>query len=161
MTLSLDSSIHELYGIGDVVAQKLESLDIKTIRDLLYHIPFRYDDFRAQKTIDQVEPDESVTLRATVQSITKFATRRGLVMIKAVIADDTGKIPVTWFNQQYLLLTLKKGSEWYFTGKVTVYKGKKTLNSPSTESVEHDEQLHSGRLVPIYPETAGLSSRML
>ena len=161
MTLSLDSSVHELNGVGNVGAKKLENLEIKTIRDLLYHIPFRYDDFRAQKTIDQIEPNESVTLRATVQSITKFATRRGLVMIKAVIADDTGKIPVTWFNQQYLLLTLKKGSEWYFTGKVTVYKGKKTLNSPSTESVEHDEQLHSGRLVPIYAETAGMSSRML
>lgn len=161
MPFTLDSSIHELHGVGDVGARKLESLDIKTIRDLLYHIPFRYEDFRTQKTIDQIEPNESVTLRATVQSITKFSTRRGLVMIKAVITDETGKIPVVWFNQQYLLLTLKKGSEWYFTGKVTVYNGKNTLNSPSTESVEHDEQLHSGRLVPIYSETAGLSSRML
>lgn len=161
MSLTLHDPITAIRGIGQATKEKLERLGIATIRDLLYHIPTRYEDFRAQKTIAETIPEEKVTIRATVHSITKFSPRRNLTIIRGVITDDTGKLDVVWFNQPYLLMALKKGEERYFTGKISLYNKKKTLNSPSIEDIDSDAPLHSGRLVPIYPETAGLTSRML
>lgn len=153
--------ISHLKGVGDVTLQSLDRLDIHTIGDLVYHIPFRYDDFRAQKTITDLLLNEIVTIRATVHSITKIQTRRNMTMIKAVLTDKSGKIDAVWFNQPYLLMTLRKGTEKFFSGKITEYQGKKTLNNPTMEEGTHEHLLHSGRLVPIYPETEGLSSRTL
>ncbi|MBI5151835.1 MAG: ATP-dependent DNA helicase RecG [Candidatus Pacebacteria bacterium] len=159
--MNLSNPITHLKGVGDTSARSLDRLGIRTLSDLIYHIPFRYDDFRVQKTIAELESQEVVTVCATVHSITKIQTRRNMTMIKAVLTDESGKIDAVWFNQQYLLMTLRKGTEKYFSGKVTEYQGKKTLNNPTIEDVSHENQLHSGRLVPIYSETEGISSRTL
>lgn len=159
--MNLSDPIDHLKGVGDATLHSLDRLDIHTISDLVYHIPFRYDDFRAQKTIAELVPNEIVTIRAAVHSITKIQTRRNMTMIKGVLIDETGKVDAVWFNQPYLLMTLRKGTEKFFSGKVNEYQEKKTLNNPTMEDGAHENLLHSGRLVPIYPETEGLSSRTL
>jgi ATP-dependent DNA helicase RecG len=160
--VQFDSNISELRGVGSSMSSSLHNLNLITIKDLLYHLPTRYEDFREQKTIDTLEENDVVTLLAVVESITKFAPRKNMRIIRAKLADDTGKIDASWFNQDYLLMALKKGTEHYFTGKVVLYKNKKMLSNPSIEKVsEEGRQIHSGRLVPVYPQTEGISSRTL
>ncbi|HAU98945.1 MAG: ATP-dependent DNA helicase RecG [Microgenomates group bacterium GW2011_GWF2_45_18] len=162
--LSFSSSIQDVPGVGEKTANTLEKLEIISVQDLLYHIPFRYEDFREQKAIGAVEVGDKVTVRAQVRSITKFSAKtRHIEIIRAVLEDSSGKIEATWFNQAYLLMQLRKGSEAFFSGMVEEFHGKKSLNNPAIEKIEHEgvEQLHSGRLVPIYPETQGITSRML
>lgn len=159
--MTIQDPIDTLKGVGPATLQLLHTLNIHTIGDALYHIPFRYDDFRAQKTIAQVEDGDEITLSATLKSITKIALKRGMTLIKAVIEDSSGTLPVTWFNQPYLLMTLRKTKEYLFSGKVKTYKGKKTLTTPTIEQVTDRAAIHSGRLVPIYPATDGITTRSL
>ncbi len=159
--MTLQDPIDSLKGVGPSTTELLSKLNIHTVGDALHHIPFRYNDFRAQKTIAQVEDGDVVTLEATLKSITKIALKRGMTLIKAVIEDDSGTLGVTWFNQPYLLMTLRKTHRYLFSGKVKMYKGKKTLTTPTIEQITDHEAIHSGRLVPIYPATDGITTRSL
>lgn len=161
MAYTLSTAIGTVNGIGPTMEHRLGELDILTVKDLLYYIPFRYEDFTQLHTIASTPLDESVTIRASVRSITKFTSKRGLRIIRAVLEDETGKLPVMWFNQDYLLLTLKKGVVKQFSGKIKEYKGQRTFSSPVIEDIREGEMLHTNRLVPIYPETADITSRWL
>lgn len=159
--MTLQDPIDSLKGVGPATTELLAKLNIHTVGDALHHIPFRYNDFRTQKTISQVDDGDEITLEATLKSITKIALKRGMTLIKAVIEDASGTLGVTWFNQPYLLMTLKKSHRYLFSGKVKIYKGKNTLTTPTIEQVTQDEAIHSGRLVPIYPATDGITTRSL
>jgi ATP-dependent DNA helicase RecG len=104
-----------------------------------------------------------------VGKITNEYTRSGKKIQKATIVDKTGKIEATWFNQPYLAKTIKAGEEYQFSGKVQFFGRQKTLVSPEYEIVQSTESIvqsklshiHTGRLVPIYNETYGVSSKWL
>jgi len=83
-----------------------------------------------------------------------------MVLTEALVKDDTGTIKVTWFNQPYLIETLKKEVSVNLSGKLTFAKKVLCLSNPSYELTKKDT-VHTGRLVPIYHETEGLSSRYL
>lgn len=159
--MTLQDPIDSLKGVGPATTEILSKLNIHTIGDALHHIPFRYDDFRTQKTISKLIDGDEMTLTATLKSITKIALKRNFILIKAVIEDATGTLNVSWFNQPYLLMTLRKTKSYLFSGKVKLYKGKLTLTSPTIEQVTDHAAIHSGRLVPIYPATDGVTSRTL
>ncbi|HKY74121.1 MAG TPA: ATP-dependent DNA helicase RecG [Patescibacteria group bacterium] len=157
----LSSPLSLVKGIGDTTAEKFTRLGLSTVRDLLFHIPFRYEDYSNLTTIASLQPGEDGTILATARSVVKIRTRRGLTMIKAKLQDKSGSIDSIWFNQEYLLTTLRAAGEKYFSGTVKEYRNAHTLNSPTIEEVRSGEPLHSGRLVPIYEETEGLSSRTI
>lgn len=143
-------------------AGRLQKLGIATVGDLLFHIPHRYDDFSLISPIARVQPGEIVTIRGTVLEIKNEYTRRSKPIQKATIVDETGSITATWFNQPFLTQYIKKNATVSLSGKVEWFGKIKTLLSPSYEIVlENGETLHTGRLVPIYPETAGVSSKWL
>lgn len=143
-------------------ATLLEKLDIKTLGNLLYHIPFRYEDYSLVSTIANMQPGEVVTVRGTIIDIQNEYTRSSLRLQKATIADDTGNIDVTWFNQPFLPKIMKKGDRVSLSGKVTTFGVKKILESPEYEIVTTgNTTIHTGRLVPIYPETKGISSKWI
>ncbi|OGJ22256.1 MAG: hypothetical protein A2804_02350 [Candidatus Pacebacteria bacterium RIFCSPHIGHO2_01_FULL_46_10] len=159
----LSAPITMVPGVGDVLATRFSRLGIETVQDLLFHIPFRYEDFTNQTTIAHAKLGEQVSIAAEVTSITQFRTRRGLIVVKARIADTTGSFDIVWFNQPYVMTVLKKGTQKIFSGKVVVntFSKKMTLQNPTLEDVEKDEYLHSNRRVPVYPETEDLSSRVI
>jgi ATP-dependent DNA helicase RecG len=85
-----------------------------------------------------------------------------MILTKAIIQDETGAIKVTWFNQSYLIKTLKKGDYITLVGKTSLGKEGMYLASPAYEKLSSEiESIHTGRIVPVYPETEGLSSRWL
>ncbi len=163
--------IENLPSVGSYYAHKLKKLEIKTLQDLIYHFPFRYDDFSQIATIQKVEAGQKLSIQGVLWRIQNIRTRSGKFVTSATVADQSGTIEVIWFNQPYLTKTLKAGLSVSLSGKVQLDGNKPKLISPSYEVIRSvnslstiDSQqntLHTGRLVPIYPETEGLTSKWL
>jgi ATP-dependent DNA helicase RecG len=163
MDLTLDTPIRFTPGVGPVMASRLDRLGIRTVEDLLYHVPFRYDDFSLVSDIARVQPGETVTIKGTVVSFHAFFTKTGKKMQEARVSDDTGKLTVVWFNQPYLRSVILPGSTIRLSGNIGFFGNKLVMNSPQYEIVPKSQtsSLHTGRLVPVYPETEGVSSKWL
>ncbi|MCL6429387.1 MAG: ATP-dependent DNA helicase RecG [Anaerolineae bacterium] len=157
---SLEQPVTSLAGVSATYARRLERLNIRTVRDLLFHLPRRYDDYSRLKRIDQLRYGEEVTLVGTVWDTKTRQARNGLHITTCIVADRSGTIEVTWFNQPYLASRLRPGREIVLSGRVEEYLGRLTFQSPTWEPLER-EQLHTGRLVPVYPLTEGISDRWL
>ena len=156
----LDSPVASLPGVSTAYSRRLANLGVRTIRDLLYLFPRRYDDYSALKPINRLTYGETVTIIGTVQETRVQDSRRGRKLIHSIIGDGTATIRCTWFNQPWLASKLRAGSTVMISGQVDEYLGRPTFQSPEWEPVER-EQLHTGRIVPIYPLTAGLSAKVL
>src|SRR3989344_4040202 len=163
-------SVEVLPGVGSIYSKKLNRLEIKTVNDLIYHFPFRYDDFSTIKTIDLANLDEKITIQGNIWQIKNIRTPRGKFITTAQVADQSGTIEVIWFNQPYLTKILKAGIQVSLSGKVQLDGSHPKLISPTYEVIRSTDKrlttndqptLHTGRLVPIYPETEGLSSKWL
>ena len=98
MELTLETPVRYVPHIGPVMASRLINLEIFTVQDLLYHVPFRYDDFSLVSPIARVQPRETVTINATINSIRNFFTKTGKKIQEAKVSDDTGTLTVIWFN---------------------------------------------------------------
>lgn len=161
--MDLDTSIDKLPSIGPILRARLKRLNIFTIRDLLFHIPFRYENYILQAEIRSVQPGEIVTIKGTVEEIKNQYITRFRTIQKARINDGTGILNVTWFNQPFLVKNIKKGDLISLSGKIDTYKSLPILESPEYEILESPDSptIHTGCLVPIYPETRGLSSKWL
>lgn len=156
----LDAPITTLAGISDTYGRRLERLGITTVRDLLYHLPARYEDFSAMRHINELMYGQEVTIVGVVQEAKNRQSQRGSVVTTAVISDGTGTVQVTWFNQPWLTRTLTPGKPIRLSGKVGVYLGRITFQSPRWEPVS-DEQLHTNGIIPIYPLTEKVSESWL
>lgn len=169
MTSVFDVSIQDIKYFGPAAAKKLAKLKISTARDLLYHFPFRYDDFSSFILIADLNPNSQATVRGTILTSKNIQIyRRHLVLTEIVIEDDSGAIKAVWFNQPYLLDQFKPGRQINLSGKVALSKKQPCFSNPAYEITGYGENsngkkesLHTGRLVPIYPETYGLTSRWL
>lgn len=160
--MDLDSPISKLPFVGRIHLRRLENLGIYKIEDLFYHIPNRYVDYRIVSPIGSVQIGESLTVQAVVTSIKNIYTTRGKKIQIAEIQDETGKMNVVWFNQPFLVKSIKRGERYSFSGRVDWFDRKKSFISPEYENIENsDKTVHTGRLVPIYPETYGISSKWL
>lgn len=164
----LDKPISDLYMVGPIYAKRLEKLSIHTIRDLLYHLPFRYDNFTKISDVQNLTESETSTIKVTVLDIKNQFTKFGKKLTKATVADQTGQIDVIWFNQPFLTSTIKKNSQIYLSGKVESQGYKQLLSSPDYETVKEinpintiNPPIHTARIVPVYPETYGVSSKWL
>lgn len=143
-------------------AKLLEKLNIFTLEDLLFHVPFRYEDFSLISKIGQLQAGEKVTVQGTIVDIENTYSRYSKKLQRGAVADQTGEIPIVWFNQPYIPKVLKKGDKVSLSGKVGTFTNKLTLESPDYEVIiEGQPTLHTGRLVPIYPETRGVTSKWL
>lgn len=156
----LDSPISALHGIGAKRAERLARLDLHTIRDMLYFLPRRYDDYSQLKPINRLQYGEEITIIGKVQKAHVRKTRGGGRLFKAMISDSTGSIEVTWFNQPYLAKKIKRGQQIVISGKVDEYLGRLCFNSPEWEPLTK-ELLHTARIVPVYSLTEGITSKWL
>lgn len=165
--VTLLTPLSKIQGIQTRFLTKLKKLGIETVRDLIFHFPQRYEDFSRVYPIEELTPGNEVTITATVESIKSRNTwKRGLFMVEAELVDETGVIRATWFNQPYIKNVLQPGRTANFAGKVVASKGTGEiyLSNPTYELIsEHSyhETTHTARIVPVYAETRGLTSRGL
>ncbi|HYS03308.1 MAG TPA: DNA helicase RecG, partial [Candidatus Eisenbacteria bacterium] len=150
-----------LGGIKEKTAEKLQRLGIATIEDLLLHFPFRHEDFSRVTPIGFVKPGAKTTIRARVYRVRAGLTRfRRMRLTEAELSDGTGKLRAVWFNQPWVTKALEGTTEIFVAGTVERDGAGLVMKSPLYERVSSDPR-HAGRLVPIYHETAGLTSRWL
>jgi ATP-dependent DNA helicase RecG len=156
---SLASPVSTLRGVSTAYQKRLARLGVQTILDLLYHFPRRYDDFGQLKTINRLSLGDEVTIVGVLRRL-DTQTVRGRLITRATLSDATGAVGVVWFNQKYLAKALKVGQEIVISGTVDEYLGRLVFTAPEWEPLRR-EQLHTGRLVPIYPLTEGITSRWI
>lgn len=158
--ISLDSPLTSLPGIGDKMSQRLEKLELKTLKDLLGHYPSRYLDLTNPVTISELNDRQTSCFKAKLGEPKEFRSRSGKFITQIKASDPTGNITLTWFNSPYLARTIEPDSEYLIAGKPTLFGGKLSLISPQIEPVTNDP-LHTKGLIPIYPQTEGVTSKWL
>src|SRR3989344_4802338 len=148
MPILLNTPIESAARVHRRIIPALKRLGIRTLRDLLFHFPLRYDDFSNEKNIAGIFPGETVTVRGVIEKISVHLTfRKRMALTEAVVRDETGKIKVVWFNQPFLAKNLKEGFLVRLSGKVAKGPGGVYLQNPSYERVG-ERAIHPVRSQP-------------
>lgn len=155
-------SIDGLDGIGPSFAERLANLGIETLNDLIHHFPRDYDDRRKLTPIGSVSEGDTVTVSGTVISSRMIRLRGRSNMAVVQIEDDSGPIKASWFGRGFLANSFQEGKTVVLSGDVSKYQGL-CLKNPEYEILtgDDDDQLSTGRIVPIYRLTEKISQRMI
>ena len=163
----LSSPIESIPRVSAAYSKRLNRLGIKTVQDLFYHFPFRYDDLSKIVNISDVRINEVVTILGEIINIKTIRTfKKKMFLTEALIKDGTGTIRAVWYNQPFITKTFKKGTWMSAAGKAS-FDGKTFhFSNPAYEKIDPPAQQapdtkHTGKIVPIYPETARLTSKWL
>jgi ATP-dependent DNA helicase RecG len=151
---------------GTTLGRVGRRMGISTVRDLLFHLPRRYDDLREMRNLGDLvwaEDGEVVSARVQVVDIRVEASfRRRVQRTIAVLEDETGTIDATWFGRRFIERRLHPGQRVIVSGKLKHFGRKLTLDNPDFQPEgREDELLHVGRIVPVYRLTAGITAATL
>lgn len=156
----LSTDVRYIKGVGEAKAKALGKLGIATLGDLIGWFPRRYDDRRESKPISQLVPGEAACVDAMIASEPRLThVRRGMDLVKVRAVDETGALDITFFNQSWLKNQLQVGETYIFYGRAEGTLLRKTMASPIVEPEGRRE--NTGRIVPVYPLTAGVSQLLL
>lgn len=155
--------VQYLRGVGPRRAELLARLGITSVGDLLYHLPRRYEDRRAQTGVLSAERvGEVVTAGGRVLGGQELRPRRGLTITKVALDGGNGVFYATWFNQPYILRQVRAGMHLFVVGRLKRAFGCYEINVLEHEAVESGaDGLHSGRIVPVYPATEKLTQKAI
>ncbi len=151
-SINLGTKVKDLPAVGEALTKAFATLGVFTVADLLYNFPTRYMDYRTKVNIGQAMEGDVVTIVGRVKSVKANNFFRARVAYsEATIEDGTGTIKLVWFNQTWIAKQINVGDELIVSGQVTRYK-QLQLSNPAYELISKldGENLHTGRLVPIY-----------
>ncbi|MDH3308304.1 MAG: ATP-dependent DNA helicase RecG, partial [Acidimicrobiia bacterium] len=147
--------IERVSGLSGKRGEALRKAGIRSVADLLLHVPRRYIDRSTQVSLDSVPVGEEVTVIVTVTKVSTRRPRRNLAIIEATFTDGHGYLSATWFNQTFRARQLSEGAEVALSGKVERYRGRLQMKSPAVDVLRSStESLTTGRVVPIHPSVA-------
>ena len=154
----LTDPVTVLRGIGPSKAKLFENLNIFTLRDLICHFPRGYEDRTVMTEIAALEPDVPACFKAVVMNTPRTAhIRKGLDMTKIQVADHSGRLNITFFNNKYAAEQLRYGGEYIFYGAVSGDFIGYNMTNPVFEAPD-SPPVTTRRILPIYPLTAGLTN---
>ena len=160
MALTLNTPLTGLPGVGETRGKRLEKLGLRTVGDLLLHFPQRYEDRRQLYTIREAPLDVPCCVTAMVAETPRLSRiRKGLELVKVKAVDHSATLHLTFFNQPYLKNTFQPGQSYVFYGKVEELGRARSMTNPAFER-EGLSRL-TGRIVPVYPLTAGVGNGLL
>lgn len=156
-----NTPLSELHSITSSLQSDFNKLAIKTVGDLLWYFPWRYDDLSEVKKIAEITDGELVTIKATILKIRSFRSwKRKITITEVTVSDGESQLTATWFHQKFISQILKVGDEIFLNGKLQIKNDKFLLASPSYEKVK-DRPLHSARLVPNYHLSGKITQKQL
>ncbi len=156
----LTTDVRYVKGIGEARAKALQKLGIGDLRSLISYFPRAYEDRREYRRIADLVPGESACVRAVVENEPTLShIRKGLDLVKLRVVDESAALDLTYFNQSYLKSAFHKGEEYVFYGKAEGNLLRKQMTNPLFE--REGEGRVTGRIMPIYPLTAGVSQNVL
>ena len=154
-----ETPIQYLKGVGPRRAELYHKLGIETVRQLLWHFPRSYVNFGENTEIASVESDQICSVRAMVMSKSgEQRIRKGLSIFKVTAADDTAEITLVFYNTKYAVEALSIGQEYFFYGRIGGSGFRREMHTPQVFTLADAER---GMLSPVYPLTAGLTSRIV
>ncbi|CAI8052703.1 ATP-dependent DNA helicase RecG [Geodia barretti] len=162
--LNLESPVTALQRVDSKRAVQLGRLEVTTLRDLLYFFPRRHLDYSAVVKVAELQYGQERTVEGNILEIReeRRGRNRQLRITEAQLADETGSVKVSWFGQGYLARTLPAGTRVAISGKVGDFNGRLVFESPEYEVLRGSQSsIHTGRLLPVYPLTQGLTGRTL
>jgi ATP-dependent DNA helicase RecG len=154
---ALKAPVSTMNGIGPKISEKLEAIGVRTIEDVLYCFPRRYDDYTRMLPLNKLSPGETVTAVGTVRNAIVIKGKRGLDVLNVTVDDGAGTLAVSFFGQPYLRSKFERGVQVVFSGRTDLFRGHITMNNPEWELLER-EALHTRAIVPVYPLTKGLTA---
>src|SRR3954466_13711154 len=157
----LDMPVTYLKGVGPARAEALRRLRIITARDLLFHIPRRYEDASTISPISSLEPGMDGTIIGRVISKGIIPTRKGLRIFQAVLKDDSGMIEASWPGQPFLDRTIEKGDMMLLTGPVRFFHGRQLQPREYIQLGKDEDDIKAGKVLAVYPATEGLSFKVI
>jgi ATP-dependent DNA helicase RecG len=154
------------FGAANLLKRAGRRLGFLTVRELLFHLPRRYDDLREMRQLGElryVEEGTVVSARVRVADVrVEPSFRRRIQRTIAVLEDETGTLDATWFGRRFIERRLFPGADVIVSGKLKRFGRKLTLDNPDFQAVGAEgEMLHVGRIVPVYRLTAGLTAARL
>lgn len=158
--MKLSDSVQYIKGIGEKRAQLFARLGIYTVSDLLWHLPRDFEDRSTIKNISDLLDGETVCVRGhLIQGIRSFRSGGGVRICQTAFSDGSGILKATWFNAPYIQKALESGREYVLFGKVAFKANHFEMVNPVCEKDEAG--VKTGRLMPVYPLTAGLSQNSI
>ncbi len=158
--LSLESPVSVLSGVGPVIEKGLHQLNIKTIKDLILYFPRRWEDFSKISKLKNIKPGRvAVSCEIEQINVRRSARNKRLTITEAILSDGTGTIKAVWFNQPYLVNTLKKDQTYLFSGQFEFKNNYLSLNSPTFEIANQSN--NKGKIYSIYSENSIISSKII
>jgi len=158
---NLQTPLQNISFIEKKYFKKLEQLGLHTVRDFLYFFPSRYDDFSKTSQIGSLKVNETATVEAKIKTIQNIRTwKRRMAITEALAEDETGSVRIVWFNQPFLARNIQPEKTYRFSGKLQLDKNGLHLSNPAYESAGR-APTNTGRIVPVYPETRGVTSKWL
>ncbi|MBI1821195.1 MAG: ATP-dependent DNA helicase RecG [Nitrospirae bacterium] len=166
-TLRWETPVQFVKGIGPYKAVLLKKLGLVTVEDVLFNLPYRYEDRTKIQKISRLSPNENQMVFGEVKAVrTQITPRKHLKIFELILGDETGVLSCKWFNQPYLEKVFKTGQKVILTGKVSPNRFEHfrlEMNPVSYELVTGDEEnlTHHGKIVPVYHETPGMTSNQM
>ena len=157
----LDTPITFLKGVGERRAEAFRRLGVLTARDLLYHVPHRYEDASTVRRIATLRIGEDATVIGTVVSKGVLPTRKGLRIFQAVVQDASGLIEASWPGQPFLDRAINKGDVLLLSGPVRFFHGRQLLPREFVNLGADENATAEGRVLAVYPATEGLSFKQI
>lgn len=158
--LDLKKDVKYIKGVGPNRVTLLNKIGIFTLEDLITYYPRDYEDRSKPRMIENLVDGEEALIKAIVVSrIVEIRLKNKMCMYKLLVQDETSKCTIIWFNQSYLKNKFMVGETYYFFGKANIRMGKFEMSSPVFDSI--NTKNNTGRIIPIYPSTYGLSQNTL
>ena len=158
--MELNTPLTALPGVGPARARSLEKLGLRTVGDLLGYYPRDYEDRTKRYAIAQAPADTPVCVSAMVAETPRLSRiRKGLELTRVKVVDGSAAMTLTFFNQSYVRDALVPGQEYIFYGRVEGDRGGRQMTNPVFE--REDRARFTGRILPVYPLTAGMSNNLL
>lgn len=158
--MDLNIPLSRVLRTNKVHLDRLQTVGVKTVKDLLLYFPRVYNDKTEYTQISDLRSEEVNNVKGILTKLFHKRTKTGKLLTRGVLSDGTGSVEVIWFNQPYLKRVLVNGQELILSGKAKYNAGKLSLQSPSFEPIKA-EQTHTGSLIPTYHETEGINSKWL
>ncbi len=156
--MNFSTSISSLPYVGPVYQKRLEKLKIKTVGDLLFHFPLRYEDLSKCSSISSISKRGRYTVIGEVGDVSSGKTSRKKFTFSQITVNDSSLISAVWFNQPYLVRNFEEGDKVLLSGNVDYFNGELQFVNPFYEKIKGGSFL---KIMPIYPETEGVSSKWL
>ena len=158
--MNLLTPLSAIKGVGPKTAEQLDVAGLRTVRDLIYFLPRKHEDFSSVSQIVDLSPGKR-TIKARCESVSTRNVKRGMRVTSATLADESGKVQAVWFNQAYRSTQLSDSKqEFFFSGEFEFNYNKYQMTNPSVEKVS-DVPVQTDRLLPIYRAVKGLKSQMV